>query len=236
MISIVPKTARPMRHVRPTILPLRLRMARDAVERPLDAGAVVVPERADVVDDVLDVLLGDLALQQHRLAAAAEARLRRRPRSITTSMTVWRVGQRAEAAPGSPAAAPRAATSMSSVISRRLVATGPPAFDLAGSDRSVAAGRCASSWSSRDGRHERRLGDAHQRSPSTAARHWRSAGSLPPPGAGRVVTRRFARPSERPARGRMRPLDRPPLRSRWRPGRSGSGRVGSCSAWLTTRR
>ena len=49
----------------------------DAVERPLDAGAVVVAERADVVDDVLDVLFGDLALEQLGLAAAAEARLRR---------------------------------------------------------------------------------------------------------------------------------------------------------------
>ena len=49
----------------------------DAVQRALDAGAVVVAERADVVDDVLDVLLGHLALEQHLLAAAAEARLGR---------------------------------------------------------------------------------------------------------------------------------------------------------------
>ena len=73
MISIVPNTARPMRSVRPTILPLRLRIARDAVQRPLDARAVVLAERADVVDDVLDVLLGDLALEQHHLAAAGSA-------------------------------------------------------------------------------------------------------------------------------------------------------------------
>ena len=75
MISIVPNTARPMRAVRPTILPLRLRIARDAMQRPLDSGAVVLAERADVVDDVLDVLVGHLALEQHLLAAGAETRL-----------------------------------------------------------------------------------------------------------------------------------------------------------------
>ena len=40
----------------------------DAVERPLDAGPVVVAERADVVHHVLDVRLGDLALEQGHLA------------------------------------------------------------------------------------------------------------------------------------------------------------------------
>ena len=48
----------------------------DAVERALDAGAVVVTERADVVDHVLDVLRLDLAVEQDLLAATAEAGLR----------------------------------------------------------------------------------------------------------------------------------------------------------------
>ena len=60
---------------------------RDAVQRALDAGAVVVAERADVIDDVLDVLLGDLALEQHllrrqrRSAPPAGGRGPSRPRS-----------------------------------------------------------------------------------------------------------------------------------------------------------
>jgi hypothetical protein len=54
------------------------------VERALDAGAVVVPERADVVDDVGDVRLGDLAVEQLDLRIRV-ARLR--PRSMTTSMS-----------------------------------------------------------------------------------------------------------------------------------------------------
>ena len=48
----------------------------DAVECPLDPGAVVLAEGADVVDHVADVLGRDLAVQQDLLAAAAEARLR----------------------------------------------------------------------------------------------------------------------------------------------------------------
>ena len=39
------------------------------MEGPLDARAVVVAEAADVVDDVRDVMLGDLALEQRDLAA-----------------------------------------------------------------------------------------------------------------------------------------------------------------------
>ena len=46
----------------------------DAVERPLDAGPVVVAERPDVLDDVADVGLRDLALQERDLAVG-EARL-----------------------------------------------------------------------------------------------------------------------------------------------------------------
>jgi len=39
----------------------------DAMERPLDAGAIVVAERPDMLDDERDVRLDDLALQQAHL-------------------------------------------------------------------------------------------------------------------------------------------------------------------------
>ena len=77
-MSIVPKTARPTRQVRPTTLPARLRMARDAVQGALDAGAVVVAEGADALDDVVDVGLDDLPVEEH-LLAVREARLRAAP-------------------------------------------------------------------------------------------------------------------------------------------------------------
>ena len=51
---------------------------RDAVERPLDARPVVVPEAPDVVDDVGDVRLGHLPVEEDRLAVR-EARLRATP-------------------------------------------------------------------------------------------------------------------------------------------------------------
>src|SRR4029453_9649828 len=46
----------------------------DPVERPLDAGAVVVAERPDALDDVGDVGIADLALEQGHLRIR-EARL-----------------------------------------------------------------------------------------------------------------------------------------------------------------
>ena len=49
--------------------------AGDAVQRALDAGAVVLAELADARDDVVDVALRDLALAEHDLAAG-EAGLR----------------------------------------------------------------------------------------------------------------------------------------------------------------
>ena len=55
---IVPYTARPTRQVRPTILPAAVADAGDAVQRALDAGAVVVAELADALDHVLEVVLG----------------------------------------------------------------------------------------------------------------------------------------------------------------------------------
>ena len=61
---------------------------RDAVQGALDAGAVVLAERADVVDDVLDVLVADLAIEQHLFAARGPKRASgRRPRSMTISIT-----------------------------------------------------------------------------------------------------------------------------------------------------
>ena len=51
MMATVPKTARPTRQVRPTIAPLAVADRRDAVQRALDAGAVVVAELADALHD-----------------------------------------------------------------------------------------------------------------------------------------------------------------------------------------
>ena len=48
---------------------------RDAVQRALDPGAVVVAERADALDDVLDVPLGHLAVEE-ATSPVGEARLR----------------------------------------------------------------------------------------------------------------------------------------------------------------
>ena len=45
------------------------------MERPLDAGPVVIAEVADAGDDVLQVVLADLPVQQDALAARAEAGL-----------------------------------------------------------------------------------------------------------------------------------------------------------------
>ena len=45
------------------------------MESPLDTGPVVLTEDADVIDDVAEVVLGDLALEEGRLAVG-EARLR----------------------------------------------------------------------------------------------------------------------------------------------------------------
>ena len=46
----------------------------DAMERPLDAGPVVVAERPDVLDDERDVVLVDLAIEERHLRIG-EARL-----------------------------------------------------------------------------------------------------------------------------------------------------------------
>ena len=45
------------------------------MERPLDAGPVVVTERPDLVDDQRDVVLGNLAIEENHLAVG-KARLR----------------------------------------------------------------------------------------------------------------------------------------------------------------
>ena len=116
----------------------------DAVERPLDARAVVVAERADVLDHGLDVGLGDLAVEQDDLAPGKRAS-GRRPRSITTSMTS-RSGS-ARTARRSPAAARRAARRC-----RRWSRASSSA--QRSSVRVTASGR---------GRHEGRFGDAHER-------------------------------------------------------------------------
>ena len=118
MISMVPNTARPMRQVRPDDLAAPVADGGDAVEGPLDAGAVVLAERADVVDDVLDVRLGDLALEQDLLAAAAEARLRAAPEVHHDLDDVRSAGSARTRSPISGGSASSSA-SMSSVVSRR---------------------------------------------------------------------------------------------------------------------
>ena len=71
MISMVPKTARPTRQVRPTTLPIAVADGADPVQRALDAGAVVVAEGAHVVHHVLDVLGRDLAIDEDLLTTGA---------------------------------------------------------------------------------------------------------------------------------------------------------------------
>ena len=75
MIAIVPKTARPTRHVSPTILPLRLRIAEMRWSVRSMPARLSSPNDADVVDDIGDVVLVDLAVGQDLLPAAPEARL-----------------------------------------------------------------------------------------------------------------------------------------------------------------
>ena len=75
MIAIVPKTARPMRQVRPTMSPLAVADRRDAVQRALDAGAVVVAELADALDDVVEVVARHFGVAERDLVALV-ARLR----------------------------------------------------------------------------------------------------------------------------------------------------------------
>ncbi len=76
MISMVPKTARPDAAGEAHDLAAAVADGTDAVEGSLDAGAVVLAERADVVDDVLDVVRPDLTIEQDLLATTTEARLR----------------------------------------------------------------------------------------------------------------------------------------------------------------
>ena len=77
MISIVPNTARPMRAVRPTILPLRLRIAL------MRCSVRSMPARLSSPNEPMWSMTYwmsssvDLALEQHLLAARAEARLGR---------------------------------------------------------------------------------------------------------------------------------------------------------------
>src|SRR5450759_142092 len=56
-------------------LPRPIADGADAMERPLDAGPVVLTEDTDVIDDIGEVGLGDLALEEC-LLAVGEARLR----------------------------------------------------------------------------------------------------------------------------------------------------------------
>ena len=119
----------------------------DAVERPLDAGAVVVAEDADVVDDVLDVRLGDLAVEQRHLAVG-EAGLGPAAEVHHDLDQLGRIGQRAGRPAGRRAAAPRRSRLRSSIDSRRP-ASRP--------DQSRVLLLCWLAYR----RDERRLGHAH---------------------------------------------------------------------------
>ena len=75
MISIVPNTARPMRQVRPTIFPFRLRIAEmrcSVRSMPARLSSPNVPMWSTTC---CDVALGDLAVEEHDLAVGV-ARLR----------------------------------------------------------------------------------------------------------------------------------------------------------------
>ena len=154
-------------------------------------GAVVVAERADVVDDVLDVLLGDLAIEQDLLAATAEARLGT-PAEVHDDLDQVALGrQRAQAVADLRRQGERAARSRSSVIGRVSLDTAPPApvesgalacHRVATGTRLAPQTRTAVSFISSDDR-------------------WRSLRNRAPPGADRAAIRRSARRSRPPVRG-----------------------------------
>ena len=152
MISMVPNTARPMRQVRPTTLPLAVADGRDAMERPLDARAVVVAERADAGDDVLQVVLGDLALEQHALAARAEAGLGPAAEVHHDLDDVEHVGQRADGV----------ADLRRQGLQQRLHVVGGLASVQFSHGSSMSGGSCRGQ-SARRRRQQRRLGHADER-------------------------------------------------------------------------
>ena len=78
MISIVPKTARPTRAVKPDDLTRTIANRRDAMQRLLDARAIVGTERRQARDDLLQILLGHEVIRQEDEVVDV-ARFRRPP-------------------------------------------------------------------------------------------------------------------------------------------------------------
>ena len=85
MMAMVPKTARPTRQVRPIDPALAVADRRDAVQRALDAGAVVVAELADAAHHVVDVFLADGDVGELVSRARGSAPPARAPGPCTTS-------------------------------------------------------------------------------------------------------------------------------------------------------
>ena len=166
MMSMVPKTARPMRQVRPTILPLRLRMAvmRWSVRSmPARLSSPKVPMWSTTY------CRSASTTSRSRSTASPPPPKRasgRRPRSMTTSIRSRSGGRPSRAATISGGrAASRACRS--SVIARgsgRGAGSGPvtcaPSSVIDGWSRGSVIG--SSIGSSSDGRHQGRLRDSHQ--------------------------------------------------------------------------
>ena len=150
----------------------------DPVERPLDAGPVVVAERADVVDDVGDVGLGDLAIEERRPRESGKRASGRRPRSRTTSISASRLGQRVDGVDDLG----RQGREQGVEVVDRFAAAGQriPRDDLL--ERSADAGR-----------HEGRLGDPDERFLHQQRDGGDRTRSPPPRAADRSATRRSAR-------------------------------------------
>ena len=75
------------------------------MEGPLDAGPVVVAEDADVIDDVGDIAIGDLAVEEV-LLAGGEARLRPAAEVHDDLEEIGPVREALEALADTPAAGP----------------------------------------------------------------------------------------------------------------------------------
>ena len=196
------------------------------MERPLDAGAVVLTERADVGDDRLDVGLGDVALEQDLLAAATEARLRAAAEvhhdldhvavggqgaHALGDLQGQRVEQRVDVVGG-----------LAPVVIRH---SGPP----------CGGGR--GGWSTDGCRHEGRFGDAHER----LLEQQRYPRDRAEPGVLQAaVERRFVGPDGRQdalvGRTVAAATDHSPLRSPIMASPWSMRSVGSCSGRHSTRR
>ena len=176
MISIVPYTARPMRQVSPTILPLRLRMAlmRWSV-RSMPARLSSPNEPMCSTTNAMSA--SSISRSRSITSESGKRASGRRPRSMTTSMSASRSGRAWTAATISGGS--DASRASRSSIDSRWRSSDPTLTSIVGSADA--------------GRHESRFGDAdegflHQQRDAGDRRR-----SPPPPAADRSVIRRFAR-------------------------------------------